>query len=83
MYDGYNEKVLTFQHTAARRRLDDDDVILDDDDEVSTHSRLKAAGLLITRFATEIVVSTHSRLKAAGYLHTLRCLETGFQHTAA
>ena len=34
--------------------------------EVSTHSRLKAAGLSGLRNNTNFSVSTHSRLKAAG-----------------
>ena len=33
---------------------------------VSTHSRLKAAGLNPTDFIPTLAVSTHSRLKAAG-----------------
>ena len=33
---------------------------------VSTHSRLKAAGLFMHSFVFEENVSTHSRLKAAG-----------------
>ena len=33
---------------------------------VSTHSRLKAAGLLLAQIFTLVLVSTHSRLKAAG-----------------
>ena len=35
---------------------------------VSTHSRLKAAGVSIINFRQAIDVSTHSRLKAAGQL---------------
>ena len=34
--------------------------------DVSTHSRLKAAGTVIGANAMESLVSTHSRLKAAG-----------------
>mgnify|MGYP000956579175 CR=1 FL=1 len=37
-----------------------------DDSNVSTHSRLKAAGSSISRFFKMSAVSTHSRLKAAG-----------------
>ena len=33
---------------------------------VSTHSRLKAAGMMVYQKAVDIGVSTHSRLKAAG-----------------
>ena len=33
---------------------------------VSTHSRLKAAGFVVTHDSTLFDVSTHSRLKAAG-----------------
>ena len=36
------------------------------DDQVSTHSRLKAAGIQSDRFRPLTAVSTHSRLKAAG-----------------
>ena len=35
---------------------------------VSTHSRLKAAGVVEEYGAAALVVSTHSRLKAAGRL---------------
>ena len=35
--------------------------------KVSTHSRLKAAGLKPVLRLTEYQVSTHSRLKAAGH----------------
>ena len=35
--------------------------------EVSTHSRLKAAGILPTGEVLIVDVSTHSRLKAAGF----------------
>ena len=41
-------------------------------DAVSTHSRLKAAGVVGRVFIKETFVSTHSRLKAAG-------LSTGFK----
>ena len=34
--------------------------------EVSTHSRLKAAGSILTTNKKKARVSTHSRLKAAG-----------------
>ena len=34
--------------------------------KVSTHSRLKAAGVLIPLPCNRFIVSTHSRLKAAG-----------------
>ena len=34
--------------------------------QVSTHSRLKAAGFSYARFLEKFMVSTHSRLKAAG-----------------
>ena len=51
---------------------------------VSTHSRLKAAGLDICAFFGQlVVVSTHSRLKAAGSIKPMICLHPGFQHTAA
>ena len=35
-------------------------------DNVSTHSRLKAAGYILLQFKASWAVSTHSRLKAAG-----------------
>ena len=38
----------------------------DQDVEVSTHSRLKAAGIVVPISAMPSAVSTHSRLKAAG-----------------
>ena len=52
--------------------------------QVSTHSRLKAAGSnsLTTRLLP--YVSTHSRLKAAGsYLDKISSFANLFQHTAA
>ena len=52
----------TFQHTAARRRLVSPMV----NPMVSTHSRPKAAGQELMRFAPANIVSTHSRPKAAG-----------------
>ena len=51
---------------------------------VSTHSRLKAAGPPLSRTTAEHNVSTHSRLKAAGKARELglrACFR--FQHTAA
>ena len=41
---------------------------------VSTHSRLKAAGICTELLTASVAVSTHSRLKAAGddVLHDLR-----------
>ena len=36
--------------------------------EVSTHSRLKAAGTYANAGIGTKIVSTHSRLKAAGYI---------------
>ena len=41
---------------------------------VSTHSRLKAAGVKLQAFFEAEVVSTHSRLKAAGHLVRLSSL---------
>ena len=38
---------------------------------VSTHSRLKAAGLALTARFCVLAVSTHSRLKAAGILDSI------------
>ena len=35
--------------------------------QVSTHSRLKAAGSFNTETEKDLLVSTHSRLKAAGF----------------
>ena len=51
--------------------------------DVSTHSRLKAAGFQIFAFYLKEEVSTHSRLKAAGFFFILLQLFTMFQHTAA
>ena len=50
---------------------------------VSTHSRLKAAGLKPYDDVANLVVSTHSRLKAAGKLKTAGNIHPSFQHTAA
>ena len=51
---------------------------------VSTHSRLKAAGVSIGRNAGQGMVSTHSRLKAAGILCGMTVKNRAvFQHTAA
>ena len=41
--------------------------------DVSTHSRLKAAGYLSTYCTITAVVSTHSRLKAAGIKGCVKC----------
>ena len=52
--------------------------------QVSTHSRLKAAGCIIIDDPHKADVSTHSRLKAAGSLFSTACKNTrSFQHTAA
>ena len=53
--------------------------------EVSTHSRPKAAGLIIGEFALGVVVSTHSRPKAAGSSARIGPYGVSglFQHTAA
>ena len=50
---------------------------------VSTHSRLKAAGLLPADINIPNIVSTHSRLKAAGVRISCVRLAMRFQHTAA
>ena len=52
--------------------------------KVSTHSRLKAAGIRAELGKEPLPVSTHSRLKAAGLMWSSR-LSGGrlFQHTAA
>ena len=42
--------------------------------EVSTHSRLKAAGWRASFKVIDNMVSTHSRLKAAGRLHRPACV---------
>ena len=55
-----------FQHTAARRRLGQIRHFLHGLHHVSTHSRPKAAGLLIVQTLLRYSVSTHSRPKAAG-----------------
>ena len=52
--------------------------------EVSTHSRLKAAGILASLTNIFDNVSTHSRLKAAGTAVATSIKNAGlFQHTAA
>ena len=51
--------------------------------EVSTHSRLKAAGPPFIFFSSTRSVSTHSRLKAAGYISSATSIRVTFQHTAA
>ena len=43
-----------------------------DDIDVSTHSRLKAAGIPYWSIKSNSIVSTHSRLKAAGSPNTKR-----------
>ena len=50
---------------------------------VSTHSRLKAAGLTDDALVVLITVSTHSRLKAAGARDKRFTVAAMFQHTAA
>ena len=52
---------------------------------VSTHSRLKAAGTLVSYEGLSVAtVSTHSRLKAAGSGKLMSIADSvGFQHTAA
>ncbi len=72
-----------FQHTAARRRLggsiDTPSLIL----EVSTHSRPKAAGKILSDNKRYETVSTHSRPKAAGDKKGSAIPLSLFQHTAA
>ena len=51
--------------------------------DVSTHSRLKAAGELIDCETGDAIVSTHSRLKAAGIEAKRKTQNERFQHTAA
>ena len=55
-----------FQHTAARRRLVTDKAFIEAYLLVSTHSRPKAAGAVVTDALNIMDVSTHSRPKAAG-----------------
>ena len=50
---------------------------------VSTHSRLKAAGMFGLGLYIYAGVSTHSRLKAAGSARALSFSMSLFQHTAA
>ncbi len=57
---------IPFQHTAARRRLVEGLIGNIYDLKVSTHSRPKAAGLLLAIWLLIGIVSTHSRPKAAG-----------------
>ena len=74
----------TFQHTAARRRLAYADELTDLKPGVSTHSRPKAAGLVLMRFAFDSFLFQHTaarrRLGQNGRDRTGRLL---FQHTAA
>ena len=58
--------VVLFQHTAARRRLAKISVTRLHLARVSTHSRPKAAGVLVCQVIFDKLVSTHSRPKAAG-----------------
>ena len=58
--------VSQFQHTAARRRLVAATHCQKRNSKVSTHSRPKAAGLVLGWIGVVFVVSTHSRPKAAG-----------------
>ena len=52
--------------------------------KVSTHSRLKAAGIILLLKPRFKQVSTHSRLKAAGLNFTAALNNLAvFQHTAA
>ena len=51
--------------------------------KVSTHSRLKAAGVYQAGMLGYQDVSTHSRLKAAGFSQALALVVLWFQHTAA
>ena len=70
--ESYAHLVMMFQHTAARRRLGavkESELVLT---SVSTHSRPKAAGLLIYHTFVRERVSTHSRPKAAGYKPFMR-----------
>ena len=55
-----------FQHTAARRRLAGDSMSGTIESDVSTHSRPKAAGVMMLGDGYIVPVSTHSRPKAAG-----------------
>ena len=72
-----------FQHTAARRRLGAMPAATHISARVSTHSRLKAAGLSQCSCYYLDKVSTHSRLKAAGGIWVWSRPIPGFQHTAA
>ena len=53
------------------------------DEYVSTHSRLKAAGIPLPFDAEIDIVSTHSRLKAADEGLSVATEGILFQHTAA
>ena len=52
-------------------------------DNVSTHSRLKAAGIMPKKERLMTPASTHSRLKAAGAASVTGIMIVLFQHTAA
>ena len=77
------DKVLMFQHTAARRRLAKEFGYSLADIKVSTHSRPKAAGPDSSVNIAKAIVSTHSRPKAAGRNDVITFGILWFQHTAA
>ena len=80
---GFAAKSTAFQLTAARRRLDDTPQSVGGTMDVSTHSRPKAAGLLVVIYLIPLRVSTHSRPKAAGKIWCLQPRPKLFQLTAA
>ena len=81
--DTRQNRVGVFQHTAARRRLGELGAVRQDPAHVSTHSRPKAAGLVLQHRRPSERVSTHSRPKAAGAQSFLKKPPHTFQHTAA
>ena len=77
------QKIIKFQHTAARRRLRNQcglDII---GMWVSTHSRPKAAAEKVFASNAKQGVSTHSRPKAAANIFKISFDSILFQHTAA
>ena len=72
-----------FQHTAARRRLLAFQSAQTLVYSVSTHSRPKAAALLLFAHRNKTQVSTHSRPKAAAANPATTASKRVFQHTAA
>ena len=73
-----------FQHTAARRRLGSDDELIQTIHEVSTHSRPKAAGILIPNMSTNKTMFQHTAARRRLVVIIVAIMrKLAFQHTAA